>query len=169
MLVLNGFHTMSGLFNTNSRMSDSSVAVFSYTFSSERTIRYKGCPANYILYNPANFSQENFCNFIINNFSFNTTYSITVKIRFRVDTYFYMCESNIPLMILSKHDINKYIDQYEKFVNSIKEIMNSYWFSGKNNTYQNTNIPFNRLNGILILYSDTRSITDLKNKLDENK
>jgi len=72
-------------------------------------------------------------------------------------------------MILSKHDINKYIDQYEKFVNSIKEIMNSYWFSGKNNTYQNTNIPFNRLNGILILYSDTRSITDLKNKLDENK
>lgn len=139
MLVLNGFNTMSGLFNTNSIMSDSSVAVFSYTFSSERTIRYKGCPANYILYNPAHFSQENFCNFIINNFSLNTTYSITVKIRFRVDRYFYMCESYIPLMILSKHDINKYIDQYEKFVNSIKEIMNSYWFSGENNTYQNSN------------------------------
>ena len=89
IFVLNGFATMYGLFNTNYRMCDSSV--FSYTFSFERTIRYKGCPANYILYNPENFTKENFCNFIINNFYLNTTYSITVKIRFRVDTYFYMC------------------------------------------------------------------------------
>lgn len=50
MFVLNGFATMSGLFNTNSIMSNSSV--FSYTFSFEITIRYKGCPAIYILYNP---------------------------------------------------------------------------------------------------------------------
>lgn len=104
MFVLNGFATMSGLFNTNYIMSDSSV--FSYTFSFERTIRYKGYPANYILYNPENFTQENFCNFIINNFSLNTTYSITVKIRFRVDTYFYMCEGNIPLFYLNMILIN---------------------------------------------------------------
>jgi len=76
-----------------------------------------------------------------------------------------MSEGNKPLTILSKHDINKYLDLYEKFVNSIKEIMKSYYFSPENNTYENTNIkPSNRLNGILILYSDIKSVTDLNYK-----
>lgn len=59
-----------------------------------------GSRGNYILYNHENFTQKNFCNFIINNFSLNSTYCITVKIRFRVNTSFYKCERNIALTIL---------------------------------------------------------------------
>ena len=81
-----------------------------------------------------------------------------------------MCEGNIPLTILSKHDINIYLDLYEKFVNSIKEIMTSSFFSQENNTYEKKIIPFNRLNGILILYSDIKSLIDLNyKKLDQNR
>lgn len=63
---------ISKLFKSYSKICDSRA--FSYCFSSERRIWYEGRSGNYILYNPENFSQENFCNFIINNFSLNSTY-----------------------------------------------------------------------------------------------
>lgn len=44
------------------------------------------------------------CYIIINNFSLNTTYCITVKIRLHICIYFYVCECNIALIVLDKHD-----------------------------------------------------------------
>ena len=96
---------------------------YNKNFSNQNLTKFKN---NYLHFTLENFTVNNFIDEIIKNCSFNTTFSLMIKISCDNNQVLKMCGQQIGLVIKNEHDINHYKLVYDVIYIRIDSTINMY-------------------------------------------
>ena len=96
---------------------------YNKNFSNQNLTKFKN---NYLHFTLENFTVNNFIDEIIKNCSFNTTFSLMIKISCDNNQVLKMCGQQIGLVIKNEHDINHYKLVYDVINIRIDSTINMY-------------------------------------------